>query len=160
MNPVDICNSLLAEISALDKPPKVPPKPRLNYEEMEYLAAEIREQKAAKPVKSKEEKAFAEKRSIYNMSFAEHDYMLQQQGGVCAICGSIPGKGQVLHIDHCHTTGMIRGLLCRSCNTGLGIFKDNTKTLTFAIAYLENARKIYNNASPEELRRARACPQS
>lgn len=49
----------------------------------------------------------------------------------CALCGK-PGQ----HIDHCHTTGQVRGHLCSNCNKGLGHFKDNVSTLAAAITYL------------------------
>lgn len=59
----------------------------------------------------------------------------EEQGGQCAICGVSPDK---LYLDHCHTTGKIRGLLCSSCNTGLGMFKDHTGNLRSAADYLES----------------------
>jgi hypothetical protein len=52
----------------------------------------------------------------------------------CAICGT---KGVKLHIDHCHMTNHVRGLLCHNCNTGLGLFKDDVRLLAAAIAYLD-----------------------
>lgn len=51
----------------------------------------------------------------------------------CSICGIIPKK---LCIDHCHSTGKFRGLLCTGCNTGLGCFKDNPSALKTAAVYL------------------------
>ncbi len=58
--------------------------------------------------------------------------MQHEQGGRCAICGS-----QVaLAVDHCHATGVVRALLCGSCNGGLGLFRDSVSRLESAIAYL------------------------
>lgn len=58
----------------------------------------------------------------------------------CAICGSAPkGKKKVLALDHCHSTGELRGLLCSACNVGLGFFRDNAKLLRSAIKYLKTA---------------------
>lgn len=54
----------------------------------------------------------------------------------CMICGIIPSNG--LHIDHDHITGNVRGLLCMSCNTALGSFKDSISDLENAIKYLKN----------------------
>ena len=51
---------------------------------------------------------------------------------LCCICG----EKQELVIDHDHRTGKVRGLLCGSCNKGLGFFKDNKKYLNSAIKYL------------------------
>jgi Recombination endonuclease VII len=67
-----------------------------------------------------------------------HEQFLQmtvKQGGVCMVCGQGPAKDLV--VDHCHTTGRIRGLLCGSCNMGLGLFKDDPKRLKAAVRYLE-----------------------
>ena len=61
--------------------------------------------------------------------------MLQRQDGRCAICRL---KFTVrLHVDHCHETKAIRGLLCEKCNRGLGMFKDNPEALRRAANYLE-----------------------
>jgi hypothetical protein len=64
--------------------------------------------------------------------------MFATQGGVCAIC-SAPDESlkKRLCVDHCHTTGAVRGLLCDNCNTALGKFRDNADTLRRAITYLE-----------------------
>lgn len=64
--------------------------------------------------------------------------MLKKQNGGCAICKSkVSGGKGAFHVDHCHKTGKIRGLLCHFCNVGLGVFKDDVKTLSVAIAYLK-----------------------
>lgn len=65
--------------------------------------------------------------------------MLLQQGGVCLICND-PGDRQALGVDHCHATGLVRGILCDKCNRGLGYFKDNPELLIAASIYLEAAR--------------------
>ncbi len=61
------------------------------------------------------------------------------QGGVCAVCGNSPNMSKKrggLHVDHDHSTGKVRGLLCESCNVGLGFFKDSSIKLAKAIEYL------------------------
>ena len=64
--------------------------------------------------------------------------MHDAQGGLCAICGrKQPEKW--LAVDHDHETGVIRGLLCSRCNSGLGQFKDNPDRLRLAADYLEHA---------------------
>lgn len=70
------------------------------------------------------------------VSIEEHDTLMVAQGGVCAICGVNNGERR-LHLDHCHTTGKIRALLCSGCNVGLGGFKDNVDLLQKAIDYLQ-----------------------
>lgn len=76
---------------------------------------------------------------------SEQDYMnlIQKQNNLCAICNcletAIDSKlnlPKALAVDHCHTTGKVRGLLCSKCNTGLGYFKDNVTYLKKAIEYL------------------------
>lgn len=73
----------------------------------------------------------------YGISLADYDELLEAQGNRCAICGMTPEEnGQRLLVDHDHETGEIRGLLCYSCNVGLGHFKDNPHNLAEAIKYL------------------------
>lgn len=73
--------------------------------------------------------------------FGEDGYkqLAEKQNGVCAICKNPPTRGRSgkLHIDHDHSTGAIRGLLCGLCNTSLGGFGDNAEILRSAIMYLE-----------------------
>lgn len=72
----------------------------------------------------------------YGITVEEFDAMKEEQGGVCKICGGeANGRGE-LHIDHCHDTGKVRGLLCSDCNTGLGLFRDNVELMRNAIEYL------------------------
>jgi len=59
----------------------------------------------------------------YGMSVEEYDAMAAEQEGLCAIClasEAQPGTGSRLHVDHNHTTGKVRGLLCSRCNKALG----------------------------------------
>jgi hypothetical protein len=74
----------------------------------------------------------------YGITLEEYDALETQQGGVCAICKQLPSdpRGYRLHVDHCHITGDIRGLLCSNCNAGLGRFKDSVERLQSAIEYL------------------------
>jgi hypothetical protein len=71
----------------------------------------------------------------YQMTIDEYDALLAEQGGVCAVCGQAPGD-TALHVDHDHATGRIRGLLCFSCNRGLGCFNDDASLLANASGYL------------------------
>jgi len=77
--------------------------------------------------------------------------MLEEQGGLCAICRAAPAA----HVDHDHATGKVRGLLCFNCNGGLGQFKDRIQVLEAAIGYLRE------HASPTERdgRPASSSPQ-
>ena len=73
----------------------------------------------------------------YGMSAAEYRKRVAEQGGRCAICGEEPEEGRRLHVDHNHSTGEVRDLLCRGCNHALGNVKDDAGLLRQMIAYLE-----------------------
>ena len=62
-------------------------------------------------------------RAKYGLTLEDYDNMLEQQKGVCAICGGINPSGRRLAVDHDHKTGEIRGLLCQHCNTHLGWYE-------------------------------------
>jgi len=80
------------------------------------------------------------KRNTYGITQEEYLEMLKKQNDSCAICHTktAGGKNNVWHIDHNHTTGKVRGLLCWACNSGLGQFRDNVQSLTAAIKYLKD----------------------
>lgn len=74
----------------------------------------------------------------YGLTIAEYEAMVAAQNGVCAICLKPPtkGNGKKLCIDHCHTTGKIRGLLCCACNSAIGNMEDSIERLESAKEYL------------------------
>lgn len=74
----------------------------------------------------------------FGITVEQYVYMAHAQNDVCAICKRIPldVHPNGFSIDHCHNTGIVRGLLCNHCNTGLGFFEDNPKALAQAIVYL------------------------
>ncbi len=79
-------------------------------------------------------------RNQYGITLAEYNTMLEAQDYKCAICGNEDEvEGRRLAIDHCHTSGKVRGLLCGKCNRGLGLFYDNDELLHNAIQYLKNS---------------------
>lgn len=67
-----------------------------------------------------------------------YDTMLAAQGGNCRICGNKNSdhRGRRLHVDHDHSTGAVRGLLCSKCNTGLGLFNNDVVLLIAAAQYV------------------------
>jgi hypothetical protein len=77
----------------------------------------------------------------YRLSRAQFKVLWKQQKGGCAICGKRLGrytsKNPQCRIDHDHKTAAVRGLLCRSCNTAIGIFSDSIRKLRSAILYLQ-----------------------
>lgn len=78
----------------------------------------------------------------YKITLDDYETMLNAQGHKCKICG---GEGFIMNsnrhklklvVDHCHSTGRVRGLLCHNCNRAIGLLQDNVATLKSAIAYL------------------------
>jgi hypothetical protein len=96
-----------------------------NYEKQRY---------AAQRVETRERHLIRK----YGVSLADYEAMLAKQGGQCAICLCEPSTQAhgVFHVDHCHKTGRVRGLLCRGCNHVLGHLKDDPKALRRAVEYL------------------------
>jgi hypothetical protein len=81
----------------------------------------------------------------YGLDEAKFDEMFRTQSGTCKICGESIEKTSTdvrksACVDHCHTTGVVRGLLCWDCNVGLGKFKDVPQLLINAARYLETTR--------------------
>jgi hypothetical protein len=76
----------------------------------------------------------------YGITVADYEAMLAAQGGGCAICGAPEPAAQSLHVDHCHDTGAVRGLLCFRCNAGLGQFDHDRDRLARAASYLGESR--------------------
>jgi hypothetical protein len=81
----------------------------------------------------------------YGLTLDDYNAMLAAQGGVCAVCGqpetSRDGGGRLrsLAVDHCHETGLVRGLLCMQHNRALGLFGDDPALLRAALDYMEAA---------------------
>lgn len=75
----------------------------------------------------------------YGMSPADWDRLFEVQSGRCAICQLHEDEaGGRLHVDHCHATGSVRGLLCRGCNTGIGKLREDPEIIRAAAAYVEH----------------------
>ena len=83
----------------------------------------------------------------YGLSESRFLEILDSQGGGCAICKTVPAIGEVLHVDHCHETGVVRGLLCRGCNVSLGRVGDNLAGVMRFVLYLELAALNANNST-------------
>lgn len=78
------------------------------------------------------------KEANINITHEEYEQLLKQQDGRCAVCSTDTNQfGKGMCVDHCHSTGKIRGLLCTECNLGLGYFKDKIELLENAKKYLD-----------------------
>ena len=75
-------------------------------------------------------------RELKIFELSPYEFMLEKQGGVCAICKNKCSTGRALAIDHDHETKKVRGLLCGKCNRGLGLFNDSSGRLFAAASYL------------------------
>ena len=78
------------------------------------------------------------KAALYGLTPEVYNRMLEEQGGVCAICSQPEPRCQGLSVDHDHNTGVVRGLLCSNCNTALGLFIDDPDRLARAATYLKH----------------------
>ncbi|WP_405506289.1 endonuclease VII domain-containing protein [Streptomyces cyaneofuscatus] len=79
---------------------------------------------------------------LYGITLDQYNEMLAKQGQLCALCGERPDTDRRMHVDHDHTTGKIRALLCHHCNLLLGNAKDSPARLRQAIAYLERHSSV------------------
>ncbi len=70
----------------------------------------------------------------YGISLEQEQQMRTAQGDGCAACG----EKAILHVDHCHTTGQVRGLLCDNCNRSAGCVRDDAARLRALADYLDN----------------------
>jgi hypothetical protein len=87
----------------------------------------------------------------YGMTIEQYDAMLEAQGGGCFICGRSPRDDISLHVDHDHSTGKVRGILCFRCNNALADFNEDATVLQKAIGYLS----IHTPGVDEEIQLAR-----
>lgn len=103
---------------------------------IDHVRAKQRAAYAANPTKW----LASSRKSSYGITPAQFDAMITAQGNRCPICSiEFDGSPRQQHVDHCHETGVVRGILCRDCNLGLGRFADNTANLQGAIEYLVRA---------------------
>jgi Recombination endonuclease VII len=87
----------------------------------------------------------------YGMTVEQYDEMLAAQGGGCFIWKRPPREDMSLHVDHDHSTGKVRGILCFRCNNALADFQEDVRLLAKAAAYLDR----HAPATKEEITLAR-----
>ena len=78
-------------------------------------------------------------KSLYGITLEQVDKMKKDQKGLCATCGRKPDT--TLCVDHDHTTGKVRGLLCNQCNRALGLLRDDIDILRQSVKYLRKHKK-------------------
>jgi len=112
--------------------PEAKAKRRAYYEEhKEIIAPKRRAYRQAHAAEIREKRLLKH----FGITGAQLEAMIQAQGGRCAICQ----ESASLHLDHCHATGKVRGLLCPNCNKALGLFKDQRSRLLAAADYVGGA---------------------
>lgn len=87
---------------------------------------------------------------VYGITTEQYSELLESQGGGCAICDAPPPtetRKKFLVVDHDHETGKVRGLLCDTCNRGLGLLGDNIVYLCAAVDYLNKHDRINNSTT-------------
>ncbi len=78
-------------------------------------------------------------RKTYGIGMAELNEIIERQGSACAVCRAVfSGWSKKWHVDHCHETNRVRGVLCQLCNHLLGNAKDSTQILLSAVEYLKS----------------------
>jgi len=131
----------------LDNLQKMRERDRVHYEKnrdaMVLRAKQYRENNREKYLLGKSKRRVAK----YGLTLADYDRMSVEQDGKCAICGNpetsmtaVGDRARKLAIDHCHTGGRVRALLCGLCNKGLGCFLDSPDLLRAAALYIERHR--------------------
>jgi hypothetical protein len=94
--------------------------------------------RAARPEKYAKARRMAALARKYGLNPDQFAQMMSDQGAECKICKATLTSANIA-VDHDHLTGLVRGLLCRLCNSGLGFFKDDPEKLEAAIRYLRDS---------------------
>jgi Autographiviridae endonuclease VII len=86
---------------------------------------------------------------VYQISLEERHDLWKKQGERCAICQlPIAEWGKGTHVDHCHATHIVRGLLCSRCNLGVGYLRDSSQICLNAASYLKAAMDVVRGMDP------------
>lgn len=97
--------------------------------DMDARHAYYRAHRAAKPEQYRD----AMRKHRYGLTSDQYEALVDESGGLCAICRKTMGR---VCVDHDHETGRVRGLLCHNCNVGLGLLGDDPIRLQAALNYL------------------------
>lgn len=89
----------------------------------------------------------------YNITLIDYEKMLNMQNSTCALCLRAPTPGKYLHVDHCHSSGRVRGLLCHQCNWFLGTVDSDPDILvrigiyrtSLYTSFIEDRNKVIND---------------
>ena len=116
-----------------------------------YLSARCKpchqEYRRQSPATTRARNRKAEKLQLrYGMTYEQWEAMREAENYSCMICGITEEElGKKLDVDHCHSSGKVRGLLCNPCNTVLGHARDKIEILEAAAAYLKENSDGYKS---------------
>lgn len=79
-------------------------------------------------------------KAVYGITLDDYNKLFEKQNGRCAICSKT--QERTLHVDHCHSSGRVRGLLCQKCNMAIGLLHDSADLLKKAVKYLNKKGKV------------------
>ena len=102
----------------------------------EEHAEELRAKKREYHATHRKESAASKRLATFGVTQQQYDAMLALHDGGCWICGGVNKSGRDLAVDHCHRTGIVRGLLCSNCNSGIGKIGDTAAAVQRAADYL------------------------
>lgn len=94
----------------------------------------VKKWRSAHPEQNKRSSKKSKLKAAYGITPEDLSRMMEEQRGLCGVC---EGHMSAPCVDHCHTSGRVRMLLCRSCNLALGMFKDSAKICFLAASYLQ-----------------------
>lgn len=96
----------------------------------------------------------------YGIDQEEYDVILKSQGNKCKICDTKHTGHKPLCVDHCHNSTRVRGLLCKKCNTSLGLLREDPKIMVNAILYLDAYHKEETKAFREAIENLKKTEKS
>lgn len=105
-----------------------------------------RRYRQAHPERVKQQSVEQKLKQNYGITLAEYNTLFEKQGGLCAICklperSTLKGNLLKLSVDHDHVTLKIRQLLCRKCNSAIGLFDDDVLKMQSAVDYINRHRR-------------------
>jgi hypothetical protein len=113
---------------------------KLNSEERaKFLTEKRKRRKEQEAVKKRQDNRWLAIYSMYGLTRDQWQVLFNKQNGSCAICGKSQDKlGYTLQVDFDHVLGKVRGLLCKKCNLGIGMFGEDITRIEKAIRYLKS----------------------
>ena len=115
---------------------------RERYARHKAVAATNAQSESAAIMRKRAERCKRYNLAKYAITAEQYARLLEQQKGVCAICGKVPGVNDKLVVDHSHFSGKVRGLLCRKHNVALGLLGDTADSLAAVLEYLGAAKLV------------------